>query len=95
LAIALADQAPVLSVFHRVISAFLIKQAGLKVKDAHTGAVTLIQRFGSAGNLNIHLHCLFLDGVYHLVDGIPVFRSVPPFYISYPFIGINAAMPET
>ena len=69
---------PVLSVIHRVISGFLIKQAGLKVKDAHTGAVTLIQRFGSAGNLNIHLHCLFLDGVYHLVDGIPVFRSVPP-----------------
>jgi len=33
---------PVLSVIHRVISAFLIKQAGLKVKDAHTGAVTLM-----------------------------------------------------
>jgi len=28
------------------------------------GAVTLIQRFGSALNLNIHLHRLFLDGVY-------------------------------
>ena len=69
---------PVLSVIHRGLSAFLIKQAGLKVKDAHTGAVTLIQRFGSAGNLNIHLHCLFLDGVYHLVDGRPVFRPVSP-----------------
>ena len=31
---------------------------------AHTGAVTLIQRFGSALNLNIHFHMLFLDGVY-------------------------------
>ena len=31
---------------------------------AHTGAVTLIQRFGSALNLNIHFHVLFLDGVY-------------------------------
>ncbi len=30
----------------------------------HTGAVTLIQRFGSALNLNIHFHMLFLDGVY-------------------------------
>ncbi len=29
-----------------------------------TGAVTLIQRFGSALNLNIHFHMLFLDGVY-------------------------------
>ena len=33
---------PVLSVIHRGLSAFLIKQAGLKVKDAHTGAVTLM-----------------------------------------------------
>jgi hypothetical protein len=31
---------------------------------AKTGAVTLIQRFGSALNLNIHFHMLFLDGVY-------------------------------
>lgn len=26
--------------------------------------VTLIQRFGSALNLNLHFHMLFLDGVY-------------------------------
>jgi hypothetical protein len=31
---------------------------------AKTGAVALIQRFGSALNLNIHLHMPFLDGVY-------------------------------
>ena len=31
---------------------------------AQTGAVTLIQRFGSALNLNIHFHMLYLDGVY-------------------------------
>jgi hypothetical protein len=29
-----------------------------------TGAVTLVQRFGSALNLNIHFHMLFLDGAY-------------------------------
>mgnify|MGYP003343355586 CR=1 FL=1 len=29
-----------------------------------TGAVTLIQRFGGALNLNVHLHMLFVDGVY-------------------------------
>ena len=28
------------------------------------GAITLIQRFGSAVNSNIHFHMLFLDGVY-------------------------------
>ncbi len=31
---------------------------------ARTGVVTLIQRFGSALNLNVHLHMLILDGVY-------------------------------
>lgn len=33
-------------------------------RTAHTGAVTLIQRFVSALNLNIHFHMLFLDGAY-------------------------------
>jgi putative transposase len=37
--------------------------------------VTLIQRFGSAANLNIHLHCLVLDGVYLNRDGVPVFHE--------------------
>ena len=31
---------------------------------AHTGAFTLIQRFGGAMNLNVHFHMLFLDGDY-------------------------------
>ncbi len=31
---------------------------------AQTGSVTLIQHFGSALNLNVHFHMLFLDGVY-------------------------------
>ncbi|MBL8500333.1 MAG: hypothetical protein JNL77_07100 [Nitrosomonas sp.] len=34
----------------------VFKQAGLKRIEAQTGAITLIQRFGSATNLNIHLH---------------------------------------
>jgi hypothetical protein len=42
---------------------------------ADTGAVTLIQRFGSAANLNIHLHCLVLDGVYLKRDGAAVFHE--------------------
>jgi hypothetical protein len=39
-------------------------KAGFSCKTAPTGAVTLIQRFGSALNLNIHFHMLFLDGAY-------------------------------
>ena len=43
---------PVLRIIHRVIAGFLRKQAGLQRAAADTGAVTLIQRFGSAANLN-------------------------------------------
>ncbi len=60
---------------HCVIATFLIKQSGLQRSQAHTGAVTLIQRFGSAANLNIHLHCLVLDGVYRSSQGTPVFQE--------------------
>ena len=60
----------VLAIVHRVISTFLIKRAGMTVKSgAQSGAVTLIQRFGSALNLNrdaapLHFHMLYLNGVY-------------------------------
>ncbi|MDT8321244.1 MAG: transposase [Xanthomonadales bacterium] len=55
----------VLAVVQRGISTFIVRQAGLQVSSgARTGAVTLIQRFGSALNLNIHLHMLFVDGAY-------------------------------
>jgi hypothetical protein len=66
---------PLLRIVHRVITRFLLKQAGLKRATADTGAVTLIQRFGSAANLNIHLHCLVLDGVYRRSGGEPVFEQ--------------------
>jgi hypothetical protein len=54
----------VLGIVYRAISTHLIHKAGLNLKIGATGAVTLIQRFGSALNLNIHFHILFLDGVY-------------------------------
>ena len=56
--------APVLQIIHRAIATHLIRQTGVKRSKAATGAVTLIQRFGSAANLNIHLHALVLDEVY-------------------------------
>jgi hypothetical protein len=54
----------VLGIVNRVISTHLIKKAGVKATQAQTGAVTLIQRFGSALNLNVHFHMLFIDGAY-------------------------------
>jgi hypothetical protein len=44
---------PVLEVVQRAIAGHLSKRSGLKRKQVHPGAVTLIQRFGSAANLNI------------------------------------------
>jgi hypothetical protein len=63
--------------FLRLRCGHLLGQAGLKADEGHGGAVTLIQRFGSAANLNVHLHCLVLDGVYRCgADGTPSFVEV-------------------
>lgn len=67
---------PVLHVIQRAISTSLIKQARFNRRDAQTGAITLIQHFGSAANFNIHLHCLVLDSVYHIQGGVPTFHGV-------------------
>jgi hypothetical protein len=65
---------PVLQVVQRVVERHLLGHTGLKSDEGQGGAVTLIQRFGSAANLNIHLHCLVLDGVYRCDgDGAPSF----------------------
>jgi len=42
---------PVLGIVHRVIAGWLADQAGVDRASAQCGAVTLIQRFGSALNL--------------------------------------------
>ena len=56
---------------------FLVRRAGLRSgAGARTGAVTLVQRFGSALNLNPHLHMLFLDGAYAFDDEAPRFHRV-------------------
>lgn len=68
----------VLGVACRTISGYLIGKAGLTRATGDTGAVTFVQRFGSALNLNVHFHMLFLDGAYAVHgDDPPVFRPVP------------------
>ncbi len=56
----------VLGIVCRVIATNLTEKAGHGHATARTGAITLIQRFGGALNLNLnaHFHMLFLDGVY-------------------------------
>jgi hypothetical protein len=48
------------------------------IRDAQ-GAVTVVQRFGSSLNLNLHLHSLALDGVYTrpTPEAVPVFHPLP------------------
>ena len=61
LATAPAVMGQVLGIVTRAIASHLIKAAVYHPETTQTGAVTLIQRFGSALDLNIHI--LFLDGV--------------------------------
>ncbi|MCB1685804.1 MAG: transposase [Pseudomonadales bacterium] len=44
---------------------------------AQTGAVPLIQRFGSALNMNIHYHLFFLSGAYSFDSSRPRFHRAP------------------
>jgi hypothetical protein len=45
---------PVLQVVQRVVERHLLGHTEIKSDEGQGGAVTLIQRFGSAANLNIH-----------------------------------------
>jgi hypothetical protein len=68
---------PVLQVVQRVLTRHLLDGAQLEADEGQGGAVTLIQRFGSAANFNIHLHCLVLDGVFRCgANGAPTFVEV-------------------
>jgi len=65
-----------LKVVIRVISSYLIKRAGKRHTSAKTGAVTLIQRFGSALSLSVHFHMLFIDAVYVTPGKYPIFQRI-------------------
>jgi hypothetical protein len=59
------------------VNAFV--NAGGAPKSGRTGSVTATQRFGSALNLNLHFHCIFLDGIYtRSADDRLSFRRVVP-----------------
>jgi hypothetical protein len=51
----------VLGIVHRATATHLTRKAGLTKAAAKTGAVTLIHGLGSALNLDLHLHMLYLD----------------------------------
>jgi hypothetical protein len=61
----------------RAVLGFLRRRAGRAgVDDGRSGAVVVVQRFGGALNLNIHLHALVLDGVFTNDGGVVRFHPV-------------------
>jgi hypothetical protein len=67
----------VLGVFIRALLGFERRRAGRRgIRGGRGGAVTAIQRFGSALNLNVHFHTLAIQGVF-VDDGCGGLRFVP------------------
>lgn len=68
---------PVLQRVQRLLERHLLDGAQREPDDSLGGAVTQIQRGGSAAHANIHGHCLVLDGLYRCgSDGVPTFVAV-------------------
>jgi len=58
--------ATVHTIIRTTIGQYYVHQAvtrGVPRAKVQSGSVTFMQRFGSALNLNLHFHCLFLEGV--------------------------------
>src|SRR5215470_17709957 len=59
--------AKVHTIIRTTIGQYYVNQTvarGLTRANVHPGSVTFIQRFGSVLNLNLHFHCVFMEGVY-------------------------------
>jgi hypothetical protein len=69
----------VTGVFVRAVLGSLRRRARRQgAPDGRGGAVAIVQRFGAALNLNIHVHALVLDGVY-VEDGVALrFHACDP-----------------
>lgn len=69
-----------LAIFHRTINRYYINKAKiLNLKNPKVGAITVVQRFGGALNLNVHFHTLYTDGVFHEnTNAEEVFREIIP-----------------
>jgi hypothetical protein len=70
----------VVAVYMRAVLGFLRRRAAQAgVKAGQSGGVAIIQRFGAAPKLNVHVHALVLDGVFaEGGDGSVIFHPLPP-----------------
>lgn len=63
----------------RVIDGYYKNKAkSFGIEKPRTGAITFLQRFGSALNLNLHFHILYLDGAYEERGENMVFHRIFP-----------------
>src|SRR5262249_21934494 len=65
----------------RALLEFYRRQAhGHRIRDGRTGTLTVIQRFGSGLNLNVHFHTLVFDGVFSRTPagGLTFHPAFPP-----------------
>lgn len=69
-----------LAAYHRLISRhYESKARKYNLKNPKTGAVTVVQRFGGALNLNVHFHTIYIDGVFYENEyGEEAFREIVP-----------------
>ena len=79
----------VLGIVHRVIATHLIRKAGYTKTTAQTGVITLIQCFGGALNLNIHLTCM--DALMSRAHGCA--GATHMLYLDGVYIGGSDAQP--
>src|SRR5262249_28848088 len=59
--------AKVHTIIRTTIGQYYVNQAvtqGHVRANVHPGSVTFLQRFGSALNVNLHFHCVFIEGIY-------------------------------
>jgi len=68
----------VLRIFIYEIQKQLKISAGKNISDdVKVGAISFIQRFGSALNLHIHYHCVVMDGIFcEVAEGLLQFHEV-------------------
>ena len=72
----------VLGIVYRAIETHLIHKAGLTRTEAHTGAVTLIQCFGSA--LDANILCEASHKMFH-VESVVMwsYATTPPWFLRF------------
>lgn len=59
---------PVLGIFLQEVEKALLSCSPDAPAGARLGAVTLVHRFGSALNANLHFHCCVIDGMFSAAD---------------------------